>query len=83
MERSYENYVQKVKKAKEIIGELENELYEVRKKLQNNRNDVSLLQELRRTTLNMSSTVNELEYYQSVLDKRNYLISTINENKYY
>jgi hypothetical protein len=83
MERSYENYVQKVKKAKEIIGDLENELFEVRKKLQNNRNDVNLLQELRRTTLNMSSTVNELEYYQSVLDKRNYLISTINENKYY
>ena len=83
MERSYENYVQKVKKAKEIIGNLENELFDVRKKLQNNRNDIELLQELRRTTLNMSSTVNELEYYQSVIDKRNYLISTINENKYY
>lgn len=83
MERSYENYVQKVKKANETIAVLENELYHVRKRLQGNRNDNKLIEELIRVTLHMSSTVNELEHCQSVLDKRNNLIHRINESKYY
>ncbi|PWA04089.1 hypothetical protein [Flavobacterium psychrotolerans] len=83
MERSYENYVQKVKNAKETIEVLENELYHIRKKLQSNRSNNELIQELITVTLNMSSTVNELEHCQSVLDKRNNLIHRINESKYY
>jgi len=68
MENSCDRYVLQVKKAKETVAILENELHQIRLKLKNNPMDANFLRELKRVTLDMTITLNELEHSQSMLD---------------
>lgn len=68
MENSCDRYVLQVKKAKETVGVLEAELHQIRLKLRNAPTDATLLRELKRITLDMTITLNELEHSQSMFD---------------
>ena len=68
MENSCDRYVLQVKKAKETAAVLENELHQIRLKLKNNPTNADSLRELKRITLDMTITFNELEHSQSMLD---------------
>lgn len=68
MENPCDRYVLQVKKAKETVAVLENELHQIRLKLKNNATNADLLRELKRITLDMTITLNELEHSQSMLD---------------
>lgn len=61
-------YQQQVNKAKETIGILEDKLHEIRLKIQKN-NRAEDLQELRKITLDMTITLNELEHCQDNLER--------------
>ena len=69
MELPCEKYQQQVKKAKETVGILENELHQIRLKLKNAPTDAAFLKELKRITLDMTITLNELEHSQNLLDE--------------
>ena len=68
METSRQEYLKQLKQAKEAAGILENELHEVRLKLQKDPNNAMHLKELKRINLDMTITLNELEHCQSYLD---------------
>ena len=69
MEKYCQKYEQEVKKAKETIIELENEILQIRKKLEKSPNNAIYLQELKKIDLDMTITANELEHSQSALEK--------------
>lgn len=69
MKLSRQDYLQQISKAKETIAILENELHQIRLKLQKSPNNAIHLQELKRINLDMTITLNELEHSQSFLDK--------------
>ena len=68
MENSCDRYVLQVKKAKETVGILEGELHQIRLKLKTAPTNADFLRELKRITLDMTITLNELEHSQSMLD---------------
>jgi len=68
MENSCDRYVLQVKKAKETVGVLENELHQIRLKLKTAPTSAEYLRELKRITLDMTITLNELEHSQGLLD---------------
>ena len=68
MEENCQKYKQQVIKAKETVGVLEEELYQIRLKLQKNPNNAGYMQELKNTTLDMTITLNELEHSQNAFD---------------
>ena len=68
MDNSCQLYEQQVKKAKETIAILETKLEELTLNLEKT-NSSFVLQELRKTTLDMTITQNELEHSQFNLDK--------------
>jgi len=68
MENPCNKYILQVKKAKETVGILEDELYQIRLKLRNNPTSADFLKELKRITLDMTITLNEIEHSQSLLD---------------
>lgn len=63
MNDSCQFYEQQVKKAKETVGILEDKLNEIRLKIQKS-NRAEDLQQLRKITLDMTITLNELEHCQ-------------------
>lgn len=67
----YQIYEQKVKKAKEKIVVLKNELSEIKIKLNENRKDAELLHEFKKISIKISKTTYELEHNQSILKIRN------------
>ena len=69
MENVCDRYALEVKKAKETVAMLESELYEIRIKLRDEPNHSGYLQELKKITLDMTITVNELEHSQSRYDE--------------
>jgi len=68
MENSCDKYVLQIKKAKETVGILEGELHQIRLKLKSAPMNADFLRELKRITLDMTITLNELEHSQSMLD---------------
>lgn len=68
MNDSCQIYVDQVKKAKATIEMLEKELHEIRLKIQKY-NDANDYQVLRKLTLDMTITLNELEHSQFNLDQ--------------
>jgi hypothetical protein len=73
-----DKYKQQVNKAKETVGELEEKLYQVRLKLQNNPTSAIYLQEIKDITLDMTITLNELEHSQSAWEK---CVATVNNTR--
>lgn len=67
MNDSCQLYSDQVKKAKETIALLENQLHEIRLKIQKD-NKAEYYQELRQLTLDMTITLNELEHSQDNLE---------------
>ena len=74
MNDSCKLYSDQVKKAKETVALLENQLHEIRLKIQKD-NKAEYYQELRQLTLDMTITLNELEHSQYNLDQ------CMNQNK--
>lgn len=68
MENVCHKYVLQVIKAKETMGMLEAELHEIRLKLRTNPTHSGYLKDLKKITLDMTITLNELEHSQSQLD---------------
>lgn len=68
MNDSCQMYVDQIKKAKETVEMLENQLHEIRLQIQKN-NDANDYQMLRKLTLDMTITLNELEHSQFNLDQ--------------
>jgi len=68
MNDSCQIYEQQVNKAKETVAILEDKLHEIRLKIQK-KNRAEDLQELRKITLDMTITLNELEHCQYNLEK--------------
>ena len=68
MNDSCQIYEQQVSKAKETVAILEDKLHEVRLKIQKS-NKAEYLQELRKITLDMTITLNELEHCQYNLEQ--------------
>ena len=68
MNDSCQIYEQQVNKAKETVAILEDKLHEIRLKIQK-KNRAEDLQELRKITLDMTITLNELEHCQYKLDQ--------------
>ncbi len=69
MEDLCHKYKQQVSKAKETIGIIEEELYQIRLKLQKDPTNAAFLQKLKNTTLDMTITLNELEHCQHALEE--------------
>jgi len=69
MKNNCQQYKQEIEKAKETIGLLESELHEIRLKLKNSPNNAIFMQEMKRVTLDMTITLNELEHSQNSLDR--------------
>jgi hypothetical protein len=67
MKENHQLYAQQVQKAKETIALLENETQQIQQKLQKNPNSAVYLQELKRISLDMTITLNELEHSESAL----------------
>jgi len=82
MKDNCQQYKQEIEKAKETIGLLEGELHEIRLKLKNSPNNAILMQEMKRVTLDMTITLNELEHSQNSLDRCMMEYSRIDESKY-
>lgn len=82
MKESCNQYKQQVTKAKETVGILENELHEIRLKLQKSPMNATLLQELKKITLDMTITLNELEHSQSAFEQCMHEQSHVDESKY-
>ena len=68
MKESCQKYEQQITKAKETIGLIEQELHQVRLKLQNDPNNAIYMQELKNISLDMTITLNELEHSESALE---------------
>lgn len=68
MNNSCQIYVDQINKAKETVEMLENQLHETRLKIQKY-NDANDYQMLRKLTLDMTITLNELEHSQFNLDQ--------------
>jgi len=68
MENACHRYVLQVMKAKETMGMLEAELHEIRLNLRNNPTHSGHLKDLKKITLDMTITLNELEHCQSMLE---------------
>ena len=68
MNDSCKLYSDQVKKAKETVALLENQLHEIRLKIQKD-NKAEYYQELRQLTLDMTITLNELEHSQYNLEQ--------------
>lgn len=68
MKESCQKYEQQITKAKETIGLIEQELHQVRLKLQNDPNNAIYMQELKNINLDMTITLNELEHSESALE---------------
>ena len=64
-----ERYQQEISKANETIGLLENQLHQIRLKLQKNPTSAVFMQELKNIMLDMTITLNELEHAQNSLEK--------------
>ena len=64
-----EIYQQEIRKAKQTIGVLENELHLIRLKLQKNPTSAIFMQELKNIMIDMTITLNELEHAQYSLEK--------------
>ena len=69
MENACKKYVLQVNKARETINILESELSEISRKLKATPTDANYLKELKRVTLDMTITLNELEHSQSLLEE--------------
>ncbi len=69
MENVCDKYVQQLNKAKETMGILEGELHDIRLKLKNEPTHANYLKELKKITLEMTITLNELEHCQYRLDE--------------
>lgn len=69
MEEKCQKYKQQVTKAKETVGIIEEELYQIRLKLQKDPTNAVFLQQLKNTTLDMTITLNELEHCQNALEE--------------
>lgn len=69
MEEICQKYRQQVNKAKETMEKIENELQQIKTKLQKSPNNANYLQELKNTTLDMTITLNELEHSQHKLEQ--------------
>lgn len=69
MENVCHKYVLQVVKAKEMLGTLEEELHDIRLKLKTNPAHADHLKELKKITLDMTITLNELEHCQYKLDE--------------
>lgn len=69
MENACHKYVLQVVKAKETLGILEGDLHNIRIKLKSNPTDAGHLKELKKITLDMTITLNELEHCQYMLDE--------------
>lgn len=69
MENECYKYVLQVVKAKETLGVLESDLHDIRLKLKNNPTHAGHLKELKKITLDMTITLNELEHCQYMLDE--------------
>lgn len=69
MENVCHKYVLQVVKAKEMLGTLEAELHDVRNRLKINPTHSGYLKELKKITLDMTITLNELEHCQYMLDE--------------
>jgi hypothetical protein len=69
MEDQCSKYKQKVSKVKETVAMLEEELYQIRLKLQKDPNNAAYLQKLKNTTLDMTITLNELEDCQNAFEE--------------
>lgn len=80
MENVCHKYVLQVAKAKETLGTLEEELYIIRIKLKDHPTHSDYLKELKRVTLDMTITLNELEHSQYMLDECELRLRT--EEKY-
>jgi hypothetical protein len=65
MENVCYKYALQVIKAKETMGTLEAELHEIRLRLRNEPTHSGYLKELKKITLDMTITLNELEHCQS------------------
>lgn len=64
-----QQYLQEISKAKETVGILESELHEIRLKLQKMPMDAVLMQDLKKVTLDMTITLNELEHSQTAYER--------------
>jgi len=80
MENVCHKYVLQVIKAKETMGMLEEELHDIRLKLKTNPTHAGYLKELKKITLDMTITLNELEHCQYMLDECQMSLKT--EEKY-
>jgi hypothetical protein len=69
MEEICQKYKQQVNKAKETVALIEDEMYQIRLKLQKDPNNAVYLQELKNTTLDMTITLNELEHSQNAFEQ--------------
>lgn len=67
----YPKYEQKAIEAKKKVTVLENELLEVRNKLNSDKYNINLIQELKRINTRMSKAIYELKHSQLVLEKPN------------
>lgn len=76
MDDACQIYEQEIKKAKEKIGILKNELSEVKNKLKINRKNSELLHEFKKISIKISKATYELEHNQSILKIRNELINS-------
>lgn len=69
MEDNCQKYKQQVNKAKETLAFIEEQLYQIRLKLQKDSNNAVFHQELKNTTLDMTITLNELEHSQNAFEQ--------------
>lgn len=70
MDDSKNKFRELIKKAKNTVGILEEQLYQVRLKLQKNPNDEAYLLELKKITLDMTHVLSELDKYQHYIEKK-------------